>query len=405
MTTAETTFAPQFTRQPAAATLVLRLLGELERGSLSMTLPNGDRVTLGRGAVCASLRVRDWSMFDAVLAQSDIGFGESYMAGHWDTDDLSGLLSLLAHNRRSLGRALYGNAWALLKHRLIHLLRANTRSGSRRNIRAHYDLGNDFYALWLDETMSYSSALFAGDAASTLEAAQQAKYRRILDRLQVRPGQRILEIGCGWGGLAEVAALEYGCHIHGVTLSPAQLEYAQRRARSRGFADHASFALQDYRDIGGSYDHIASIEMFEAVGERYWPRYLRRLRELLKPGGNVMLQTITIADDLFARYRRGTDFIQRHVFPGGMLASPAIFSRLAARSGLAVRGAYAFGADYARTLQDWHQRFVARRDALRGLGFDDTFERMWRFYLAYCEAGFVSGSTDVFHYELTAEAR
>lgn len=405
MSTAPTACVPQYPRQPGAATLVLRLLGDLDHGSLSMTLPNGERLHLGRGAPSASLSVRDWSMFDAALAQGDIGLGESYMAGAWDSDDLTCLLTLLAHNRQTLNRALYGNAWSLLKHRLIHMLRANTRTGSRRNIRAHYDLGNDFYALWLDATMTYSSALFAGNADCSLEDAQQAKYRRILDHLQAQPGQRILEIGCGWGGLAEVAALEYGCNVHGVTLSPAQLDYARRRAQARGFADRASFSLQDYRDVDGSYDHIASIEMFEAVGERFWPRYLHRLRELLKPGGKAMLQTITIADELFARYRRGTDFIQRYIFPGGMLASPAAFCSKARECGMAVRDAFAFGADYARTLQLWHQRLVARRDALRALGFDDNFERMWRFYLAYCAAGFASGSTDVYQFELTTEAR
>lgn len=405
MSTAYTDCIPQPAARTAAASLVLRLLDTLEHGSLRLTLPSGEAVLLGSSAATASLEVRDWSMFDAVLADADIGLGESYMAGAWESDDLPALLALLARNRKALGRALYGNVWSLLKHRLIHMLRANTRAGSRRNIRAHYDLGNDFYALWLDRTMTYSSALFAGDLACSLEAAQRAKYRRILDRLGVRPGARILEIGCGWGGLAEVAALDYGCRIDAVTLSPAQLHYAQQRAQQRGFADRASFRLQDYRDIVGKYDHIASIEMLEAVGERYWPRYFRQLRALLKPGGTAMLQTITIADELFARYRRGTDFIQRHIFPGGMLASPATFTRVAGQSALAVRDAFAFGVDYAHTLRIWQRRFAEGKDALRELGFDQAFERMWRFYLAYCEAGFVSGATDVYHFELAPEMR
>jgi cyclopropane-fatty-acyl-phospholipid synthase len=391
-------------RQPAAANLVLRLLDGLAGGALAVHLPSGERVQAGAGPLRASVEVRDWRMFEAVLAAGDIGLGESYVAGEWECDDPAALMTLLAANRGALGRAVYGNALALLRYRLTHRLRANTRGGSRRNIAAHYDLGNDFYALWLDPTMSYSSALFEGEAARPLEEAQLAKYRRVLRALGARPEQRILEIGCGWGGFAEVAAREFGCRVDGVTLSERQLEYARARARAGGYAERVRYDLRDYRDLQGRYEHIVSIEMFEAVGERWWSRYFRTLRECLAPGGKALVQTITIADPLFARYRRGTDFIQRHVFPGGMLPAPAAFVRHAHDAGLAVETDLAFGRDYARTLAHWRQRFEAAAAQVRAQGFDQRFLRLWRFYLAYCEAGFAAGSTDVHQYVLKERA-
>jgi cyclopropane-fatty-acyl-phospholipid synthase len=266
---------------------------------------------------------------------------------------------------------------------------------------AHYDLGNDFYSLWLDPTMSYSSALYEGDAARPLAEAQLAKYRRILQRLGASPGQRILEIGCGWGGFAEVAAREAGVEVVGVTLSPAQLEYAQARMRRAGLDGQVRLLLCDYRDLGvEQFDHIVSIEMFEAVGERWWPSYFNALRRLLKPGGRAVVQSITIRDELFARYRRGTDFIQQHVFPGGMLPSPSAFAGQASRAGLALTNSHAFGPDYARTLAAWAQTVEQRWTEVAALGFDERFHRIWRFYLAYCEAGFDSGCTDVMQFEL-----
>jgi cyclopropane-fatty-acyl-phospholipid synthase len=400
MNSASTTLSAADARLPNAATTVVRLLEGLRGGVLNLTLPNGDRAQLGAGHNQVSLELRDWSVFERVLGEGDIGFGESYMQGLWETDDLRGLLGLLAANRQQIERAVFGSPWRVLRHRLGHLWRANTRAGSRRNVQAHYDLGNDFYALWLDASMSYSSALFGDDGGRGLEAAQRAKYRRILDRLEVGRGARILEIGCGWGGFAEVAVCEYGCRVHGITLSPAQLAFAQVRATTGGWADAATFELRDYRDLDGRWDHVVSIEMFEAVGERYWRSYFERLRGSLTAGGRAIVQSITIDDAHFARYRRGTDFIQRHVFPGGMLPSPLAFERSAARAGLALREAFSFGADYARTLAAWYGRFLERSDAVRELGFDERFQRMWRFYLAYCEAGFRAGATDVVQFEL-----
>lgn len=384
-------------RLPRASRLALEILDRLQGGALAIELPGGSHVRAGRGALVAHLRVRDHAVFDQTLARGDIGFAESWMDGLWDTDDLVGLLTLLSRNREALGAAVYGRVLRLLGHRIAHLLRANTRSGARRNIEAHYDLGNEFYALWLDRTMTYSAAVF-DSAGEPLEVAQLRKYRRILTQIGARPDQTVLEIGCGWGGFAEVAATEFGCRVLCLTLSPAQLAFARERAKRGGYAGQVDFELCDYRDVRGQYDHIVSIEMIEAVGERFWPTYFGQLSALLKPGGRCVVQAITIADALFARYRRGTDFIQRHIFPGGMLPSPRVVHRQAARVGLAVTDDFAFGAGYARTLARWHEAFDARAEAVRAQGFDERFMRMWRFYLAYCEAGFNSGDIDVHHY-------
>jgi cyclopropane-fatty-acyl-phospholipid synthase len=391
--------APAPRLAPAASTAI-DLLRQVRGGSLRLSLPAGDSLRLGEGAERAEFVVHDPRVFERTLTEGDIGFGESYIDGEWDSERLADLLTLLAENRRELDAAIRGQWWPLLRHRLRHLLRANTRSGSRRNILAHYDLGNDFYRLWLDPTMSYSAALFGDAGDVSLEAAQRAKYLRLLDRLDPRPGDTILEIGCGWGGFAEVATRDYGCRVHGITLSPAQLAFARERARAGGWDDRATFERVDYRDLRGEYDHIVSIEMFEAVGERYWPSYFRQLSRCLKPGGRAAIQTITIADERFASYRRGTDFIQRHIFPGGMLPSPAAFERRAASADFRVADRFAFGRDYGRTLALWRDRFEAAWPQIASHGFDERFRRLWRFYLAYCEAGFRAGSTDVYHYLL-----
>lgn len=370
---------------------VLGLLEGLRHGRLEVRLPDGTTHQFGAGDHCVTLQVHDEAMFGAVLAKGDIGFAEAYLDGQWDTPDLSALLTLLVQNREVLKRAVYGSWRALLAARLRHWANRNSRAGSKRNIMAHYDLGNDFYRQWLDETMSYSSAIYAEGA--DLPTAQRAKYRRILRRLGAQPGQRVLEIGCGWGGFAEMA-VEDGLAVTGLTLSPAQLDWAQRRVAT------ADFRLQDYRDTTERYDHIVSIEMFEAVGERWWPSYFKTLARALKPGGRAVVQSITIRDDLFAAYRRGTDFIQQHVFPGGMLPSRSAFRKAAAKQGLAVSDEFAFGRDYARTLAEWRLAFEANWPKIEPLGFDKRFHRLWRLYLAYCEAGFLAGSIDVVQFEL-----
>jgi cyclopropane-fatty-acyl-phospholipid synthase len=298
-------------------------------------------------------------------------------------------------------KAIYGHWWGQMLYRLRHFLRANTRTGSRRNIEAHYDLGNAFYRLWLDDSMTYSSALLADGPDRPLAVAQTAKYERVLERLGARPGDSILEIGCGWGGFAAHAAASRRCSVHGITLSHEQLDWARSRARREGLEDCARFELRDYRDTTGTYDHVVSLEMYEAVGERYWPAYFRTIRDRLKPGGKAVIQAITIDDQLFDRYRRGTDFIQQYVFPGGMLASPQVLRREVERAGLGINDAFGFGSDYAETLRRWRIRFNKVIPEVRALGFDERFVRLWNFYLAYCEAGFRARSTDVFQVELS----
>jgi cyclopropane-fatty-acyl-phospholipid synthase len=392
------TALPRASAPPRAAAVVLRLLERMDTGSLTLDLPDGSCRSFGRGEPAASLVVRDWSVFDHALRRGDVGFAEGWIDGRWSTDSLPRLLWLLVINRRALDAAIYGTWWGQLFDRLRHLLRANTRAGSRRNIHAHYDLGNAFYQLWLDPSMTYSSALFEGDATRSLEAAQHAKNRRLLDQLALEDGASVLEIGCGWGGFAEAAAAR-GLSVTGLTLSTEQLAYARQRLAltARG---QARFVLRDYRDETGLYDGIASVEMFEAVGERYWQSWFQTVARCLRPGGRAAVQTITIDETLFERYRRGTDFIQQYVFPGGMLPTRSGFAEHARRAGLEVEAELSFGLDYARTLALWRERFMSVLDQVREQGFDDRFIRTWEFYLAYCEAAFSHRNTDVIQFTL-----
>lgn len=384
---------------PSAGRALLRMLERLRHGRLELVLPTGERRVFGGDpGPEARLHLRDWSAAGAILRTGDIGLGEAYIDGLCDIDRPADLLGIAILNAAHIERAFYGQWAPVLWQRVRHLLRANTRAGSRRNILAHYDLGNEFYRLWLDPTMTYSSAWFGGDLSAPLEGAQQAKYARILDRLQASPGQRILEIGCGWGGFAEAAARR-GLHVHGITISRAQLEYARARIAAAGLSDRVRLSFVDYRDIDGAYDHVVSIEMIEAVGERYWPAYFGAVHDRLVPGGRALIQAISIEGAAWPRYRRGTDFIQRHVFPGGMLAPVEVYLREAAAAGLAERGWTGFGLDYAETLRRWLVDFSEAEPQVRRLGFDERFLRLWRFYLAYCEAGFAHGRTDVVHFE------
>ena len=393
-------------RFPSHGRLALRLLENLEHGRLDVRFPDGQSASFGAGGDPhpADLQLHNWNVVGAALASGDIGFAESYIAGDWSTADLARLLTFFLRNREAADRLIYGTFVGRLVHRVRHLLNRNTRAQARRNIHAHYDLGNAFYALWLDPTMSYSSALLPSHtmphAALTERAlidGQFAKYRRVLDELHLDGPARVLEIGCGWGGFAELALGE-GHAITGLTLSTEQLDYARARLASigRGW----DLRLQDYREESGQYDAIASIEMFEAVGEAYWPSYFATLKRCLAPTGRACVQTIVIADSLFERYRAGTDFIQQYIFPGGMLPSPSAFRRAAQRAGLQVINEHAFGLDYARTLATWRQRFHAQLDAVRALGFDQRFVRIWDFYLAYCEAAFARRNTDVVQFTL-----
>ena len=396
--------SPAFsTPRPRAARRVLALLSHLQHGSLDVQTPDGEMLHFGnQQQPRAALRIADWSVCEAALKSGDVGFAESFVAGHWSSPDLRALLELLIRNRTAVESLVYGGFWGGLLHRVRHLLNRNTRAGSRKNIHAHYDLGNAFYALWLDPTMNYSSAWFDGAPQQPLPAAQQAKMRRALGEAGVTPGSRVLEIGCGWGAVAEVAARDFGAQLTGVTLSTEQLAWARRRMQDAGLS--ADLRLQDYRDIADEpFDAIVSIEMFEAVGREYWDGYFRTVREKLKPGGRACIQSITIRDDLFDRYVRSTDFIQQYIFPGGLLPSPSQFRAHAAKAGLRVVNELAFGADYAETLRRWREAFLRHEGPVRGLGFDTRFMRLWEFYLAYCEAAFAAGNTDVMQFTLARD--
>ncbi|WP_279214327.1 cyclopropane-fatty-acyl-phospholipid synthase [Delftia acidovorans] len=400
-------------RTPARARRVLNLLERLPHGQLDLEQPDGRLLHLPRppsGAADAHCVLHDWQALERTLKSGDIGLAEGYIAGEWDSPDLAALLRLCMVNRDHVQSLVYGSWWGRLGYRLRHLLQRNTRAGSARNIHAHYDLGNDFYRLWLDPGMSYSAAWFQGRTGQALrnadlQEAQQAKLRRTLDEVRLQPGQRLLEIGCGWGGLAEAAAQEFGARVTGVTLSREQLVWGQQRMQQAGLADAVELRYQDYRDLparhaGEPFDAIVSIEMFEAVGREYWRGYFQTLRDCLKPGGLACIQTITLREDLFARYLRSTDFIQQYIFPGGLLPSIPAFEQEARRAGLVVEGRMAFGRDYAETLRRWRQSFEERLEAVRAQGFDERFVRIWTFYLAYCEAAFDTGNTDVVQFTL-----
>ena len=399
---------------PAAARAVLALMQHLQHGTLEVECPDGSTLTFGRDAhhtsdasaaapLHASIQLKNWNACAAALKSGDIGFAECFIAGGWSTPNLPALLTLFIANRDAVEALVYGRWWGSLLHRVRHLLNRNSRRGSQKNIHAHYDLGNAFYGLWLDPTMNYSSAWFDGDRSAALVPAQWAKVRRALTECGVQCGDRVLEIGCGWGALAECAARDFGAHVTGVTLSAEQLAWAQQRLSSAHLG--ADLRYQDYRALdasepAASYDAVVSIEMFEAVGREYWPSFFATLKAQLKPGGIACVQTITIRDDLFERYVRSTDFIQQYIFPGGMLPSPSAFRAAAARAGLRVGNELAFGLDYAETLRRWRDRFLQADVQVRQLGFDTRFMRIWEFYLGYCEAAFATGNTNVMQFTL-----
>ncbi|MES2934789.1 MAG: cyclopropane-fatty-acyl-phospholipid synthase family protein [Pseudomonadota bacterium] len=388
---------------PPQAKLALKALAKLQYGALALKLPSGGSLHFGDSSPPITLTLKNWQLFHAVLKSGDIGLAETYIDGHWHTDNLQGLIALFIRNRTAVESLIYGTWWGSLWYRVKHLFNRNSRSGSRKNIHAHYDIGNDFYRLWLDPSMTYSAALYCDGHVDNLHEAQVAKYRRILDQLQLQPHQRVLEIGCGWGGFAELAAAEQASQVTSLTLSTEQLAYAKNRLPIEVASGQVEFRLCDYRDIHHTepaFDAIASIEMFEAVGEAYWPSYFACLARNLKAHGRACIQTITIDDALFERYRKGTDFIQQFIFPGGMLPSPRVFRQLAAQHGLRVVDEFAFGLDYARTLAEWRLAFNAQLPQVKAQGFDDTFLRTWEFYLSYSEGGFRAESIDVMQFTL-----
>ena len=417
MTTSNTTTtSPAFTLPagaPSAARATLKLLMRLKHGTLTVKLPDGSVQRYGGNSENgqnpqASLHLLNWNVCSAALKSGDIGFAESYMAGDWTTPHLTDLLQVFIVNRKEVEDVIYGTWLGRFVYRVKHLLNRNTKANSQKNIHAHYDLGHAFYELWLDGTMNYSSAIFETPETS-MQDAQHAKVRRALRMARVKPDDRVLEIGCGWGALAEKATKEFGASVVGVTLSTEQLEWANQRMLREGVASKADLRLQDYRDIGKTtqdepFDAICSIEMVEAVGREYWPEYFQTVSRLLNPGGHACIQSIVIADELFERYLTSTDFIQQYVFPGGCLPCPKEFRAQAALAGLQVVDEFSFGQDYARTLQLWREQFTAQHAHVLQLGFDERFIRIWEFYLSYCEAAFLEANTDVVQYTLRKPA-
>ena len=403
MATLELTTVPP-AKTPRAVRAAIDLAARNWRfGRLEIALPSGQRLSIGgkEPGPQARLEVKDYRGLKRIISGAGVGLAEGYMAGEWDTPDLHTLLEALSLNFDRLTGLLKGSPLIRVAHAIGHRLHANTRAGSKRNIEAHYDLGNAFYEKWLDPTLSYSSALYES-SSQPLEAAQTNKYAALARRLELGPEHHVLEIGCGWGGFAEFAAMEVGARVTGVTISPAQFEFAKRRMFEKGLAEKADIRLIDYRDVEGSFDRVASIEMFEAVGEQYWPAYFGKIKQVLKGGGRAGLQIITIRDDLFAGYRSHVDFIQRYIFPGGMLPSEARLQQEAERAGLDWQAVTHFGPDYARTLQEWAERFQHAWRDITPLGFDERFRRLWHFYLSYCRAGFITGRTDVVQLTLGA---
>ena len=378
-----------------AERLLLRALRGIVAGRLELTLPGGvcRREGAAPGPRAALSVTRPSRLLARLLARGDLGFAEAYVAGDWDSPDPEAVLRLAAVNEPALGRAGRGMALLQAADRLLHRTRRNDRRGSRRNIAFHYDLGNAFYRLWLDPGMSYSAACFAAPD-EPLEEAQARKNAHMLDLLEARAGDRVLEIGCGWGGLA-LAAARRGLRVTGITLSREQLAHAREQVRAAGLQDRVELRLQDYREVDETFDHVVSVEMFEAVGEAYWPEFFARVHQLLRPGGRAAMQVITIDEAVFPSYRRGTDFIQRYIFPGGMLPSVTAFQAHAAAAGLRTVRASRDGRGYAETLRRWRDAFERRLPELEALGFDARFQRLWRYYLCYCEAGFELGRIDL----------
>ncbi len=379
--------------------LLSRWLDGLPSGQISIVFPSGatrtfDGASEGPRAV---LNINSFRLLRRLLTSGDLGFAESYLRGEWDSPDLASLLNFSVANCEFLEANIKLTPIGALLNRLRHRLNANTRAGSRRNIAAHYDLGNDFYGHWLDETMTYSSALFES-FDEPLALAQERKYQQLAKALDLQPDDRVLEIGCGWGGFAEIAAGEYGCKVVCLTLSAEQAGFARQRVEQAGLADRVEIRIQDYRDVQERFDKVVSIEMFEAVGEAYWPTFFDVLRACLKPGGRAAMQVITVDDDAFAYYRSHPEFIQRYIFPGGMLPSPSRFRQVLTDRGLTLRDATYFGPSYGETLRRWDAAFQENWHRIEPLGFDQRFFRMWRFYLAYCEAGFDQGRIDVGHF-------
>lgn len=393
---------PDVRHAPAAFRAALKIVARnWHWGAITFVLPSGVEVPI-RGpepGPDARVIIRDYRFMRRVMAAGDIGFAEGYMAQEWDSPDLSAVLESASLNFDRLQKLVNGDPLMRAVNFLNHFFHANSRSGARRNIHAHYDLGNAFYERWLDSSMTYSAARFERPD-EPLSQAQRNKYGALAQSMDLGPSNHVLEIGCGWGGFAAFAAGEIGAQVTGITISREQYDFARQRMFDLGLSERADIRLVDYRDVDGQFDRVASIEMFEAVGERYWPAYFAKIRDVLSPGGRAGLQIITIRDELFDDYRHRADFIQKYVFPGGMLGSERRLRQEIARVGLEWREISRFGQHYAQTLAEWASRFQAAWDDIRDMGFDERFRRLWRFYLSYCEAGFRTGRTNVIQLSL-----
>jgi cyclopropane-fatty-acyl-phospholipid synthase len=381
---------------PRMVQLALGFASRLRRGTLDVTLLDGRVMRFGGAepGPAAQMILHSYGFASKLINNGDIGIAEAYLRGDWDTPDLTQFLYLFCVNHELIQSMLANKPLVRFVQTVRHWFNRNTKRQARRNIYAHYDIGNAFYSAWLDSSMTYSSALYEDDTPD-LTAAQTNKYRRLAEAIDLRPGQKVLEIGCGWGGFAEFVAKTFNAKVVGLTISKEQRDFAQKRIQAAGLNDNVEIRLQDYRDERDRYDRIASIEMIEAVGEEFWPKYFSQVRDRLLPGGLAGIQAITIQDSMFQSYRREVDFIQRYVFPGGMLPSPQVLKALGERFGVPVIRERIFGQDYAKTLATWRNNFRAAWPNLKPLGFDERFRRLWEYYLAYCEAGFLSGNIDV----------
>jgi cyclopropane-fatty-acyl-phospholipid synthase len=381
---------------PRLVRLALSFAAKLKRGTLDVTLLDGRVIRFGgvEPGPAAAMVLHNYDFAARLIRSGDLGIAEAYLRGDWDTPDLTQFLYLFCVNHELIQRMLLDKPLVRFAQMVRHWFNRNTKRQARRNIYAHYDIGNAFYSAWLDPSMTYSSALYEDDTPD-LTAAQHNKYRRLAEAIDLQPGQKLLEIGCGWGGFAEYAARTFGAKVVGLTISKEQRDFAQQRIQAAGLNDRVEIRLQDYRDERERYDRIASIEMIEAVGEEFWPNYFSQLRDRLLPGGLAGIQAITIRDSSFPEYRKEVDFIQRYVFPGGMLPSPQVLKSLGERFGVPVIRERVFGQDYAKTLATWRNNFRNAWPNLMPLGFDERFRRLWEYYLAYCEAGFLSGNIDV----------
>jgi cyclopropane-fatty-acyl-phospholipid synthase len=385
-----------------ALKLCIHFARKIQVGKLDVILPNGQKIRFegpdaGPEAI---LILHNDRAAKKLLSAGKLGFCESYLDGDWTSPNIADFYELVLRNESILLNVISGKVWFRKVAKLIHMLNANSKGGSLKNIYRHYDIGNDFYARWLDPSMTYSSALFRGEEAITLEQAQDVKYQEMINRLGIESHHHVLEIGCGWGGFAEYAVRQTGCQMTCITISQAQYDYAVERVKAAGLSDKISIKMQDYRDIKGQYDRIASIEMFEAVGEQYWPTFFNQLKKSLKPDGKACLQIITIEEESYEDYKSTADYIQRYIFPGGMLPSMSALEKQITQAELKTCGHLSFGRDYAKTLALWNDKFQEEWPDLTKDGFDDRFKRLWEQYLNYCEAGFSAETIDVIQIDL-----